>query len=88
MRLGLKDEEEGVGVMTMLEDYPIDFVVLHPRLGVELYEGSPDLAAFGRFVILHITRLSIAVISFRRMIIEGFPPLFQRLMHGCWVADF
>ncbi len=49
MRLGLKDEEEGVEVITMLDDYPLDFVVLHPRLGVELYEGSPDLAAFGRF---------------------------------------
>ena len=42
MRLGLRNPREGVEILRRLQDYPLDFIVIHPRLGVQQYEGSPD----------------------------------------------
>lgn len=45
MRLGWKDKAEGVEIIDILEKYPVDFIAIHPRLGVQEYEGVPDWKA-------------------------------------------
>lgn len=49
MRLGLHSADEGRGLLQRLNDYPLDFLVIHPRLGDDLYEGSPNWDAFEEF---------------------------------------
>ena len=49
MRLGLHSPDEGRELISRLNHYPIDFLVIHPRLGDELYEGSPHLDLFDEF---------------------------------------
>lgn len=46
MRLGWKDKAEGLEIIDILEKYPIDFIAIHPRLGVQEYEGMPDWETF------------------------------------------
>lgn len=46
MRLGLKSPEEGMEIIERMNKYPLDFLVIHPRLGIQQYEGIPDLATF------------------------------------------
>jgi tRNA-dihydrouridine synthase len=50
MRLGQESEEEGLAVMPIINEMPLLHVTLHPRLGRQQYKGSPDLAAFFRFI--------------------------------------
>jgi len=49
MRLGLHNIDEGRNLLTRLNDYPLDFLVIHPRLGDDLYEGIPDWDTFAEF---------------------------------------
>ena len=49
MRLGLHSADEGRQLLTRLNDYPLDFLVIHPRLGDDLYEGTPDRDTFEEF---------------------------------------
>lgn len=46
MRLGLRAPDEGLEIVERLNRYPLDFVAVHPRLGVQQYEGLPDLDSF------------------------------------------
>ncbi|MBO4232264.1 MAG: tRNA-dihydrouridine synthase family protein [Bacteroidales bacterium] len=54
MRLGMYSSDESVAILKILNDYPLDFVVIHPRLGVQQYEGTTDLEALARC--LSVTR--------------------------------
>ena len=49
MRLGLHSPEEGLRILERLESYPLDFIVVHPRLGEQMYEGTPDWDTFDEF---------------------------------------
>lgn len=49
MRLGLKQPAEGLEILQRIEDYPLEFVVVHPRLGVQMYDGVPNLDQFDLF---------------------------------------
>ena len=49
MRLGLHNTDEGRKLLTRLNDYPLDFLVIHPRLGDDLYEGVPHWEVFAEF---------------------------------------
>ena len=42
MRLGLNEPSEGLKILERLDNYPLDFIVIHPRLGTQMYEGVPD----------------------------------------------
>ena len=42
MRLGLHSPDEGLRILERLESYPLDYIVIHPRLGEQMYEGVPD----------------------------------------------
>jgi len=46
MRLGLHALEEGWVIIQKLTPYPIDFLCIHPRLGIQHYEDSVNLDAF------------------------------------------
>ena len=49
MRLGLHHPDEGRVLLQRLNAYPLDFLVIHPRLGDELYEGKPHWDIFEEF---------------------------------------
>lgn len=49
MRLGWADPEEYAALMPMINESPVEYVVMHPRLGVQNYKGEPDMEAFSRF---------------------------------------
>lgn len=49
MRLGLHTPEEGRELLQRLNGYPLDFLVIHPRLGDEQYTGTPHLELFEEF---------------------------------------
>jgi len=46
LRLGLDAPDEILRLMPVLNDYPLRAVILHPRVGAQMYEGSVDLDAF------------------------------------------
>lgn len=43
MRLGLHSPQESLEILDRLEAYPLEFIVIHPRLGEQMYTGTPDL---------------------------------------------
>ena len=49
MRLGLHTPDEGRELLQRLNGYPLDFLVIHPRLGDEQYTGTPHLELFEEF---------------------------------------
>jgi tRNA-dihydrouridine synthase len=49
MRLGMHSQKEGLEILQRLAPYPIDFLCIHPRLGVQQYEGNVDLDVFETF---------------------------------------
>jgi tRNA-dihydrouridine synthase len=49
MRLGLKNTEEGIRVIEVLNEYPLGNVIIHARTGVQMYTGNVDLDSFGVF---------------------------------------
>ena len=42
MRTGWSNPEEGIEIVERLNAYPLDFIAIHPRLGVQEYNGTPD----------------------------------------------
>lgn len=50
MRLGLKDKSEIFEILRRMERYDLDFIVIHPRLGTDLYEGVVDMDTFAECV--------------------------------------
>ena len=49
MRLGLHFPKEGLEILQKLNPYPVHFLCIHPRLGVQQYEGNVDLDMFEIF---------------------------------------
>lgn len=75
MRLGLHNIDEGRNLLTRLNDYPLDFLVIHPRLGDDLYEGVPDWDTFAEFC--HLTQHKI-VYSGDIFTVEDYNRLAER----------
>ena len=46
MRLGRYDHREIFTLMPVLNRYPLDEITIHPRTGVQMYEGTVDLDTF------------------------------------------
>jgi len=51
-RLGWEDKMDIWGVMQVFQDFPIHELIVHPRLGVQKYKGTPDWQSFGEVVLL------------------------------------
>ena len=75
MRLGLHSADEGRKLLAHLNDYPLDFLVIHPRLGDDLYEGVPDWNAFAE--LCQLTRHKI-VYSGDIFTVEDYQKLSKR----------
>ncbi len=46
LRLGRKSKEEIFKLLPVLDQYPLDEIILHPRTGIQMYEGTSDHDAF------------------------------------------
>jgi tRNA-dihydrouridine synthase len=46
-RLGLNHPDELAGLLPRLNDYPLKEIIIHTRLGKQLYKGSTDPESFG-----------------------------------------
>jgi tRNA-dihydrouridine synthase len=49
IRLGRQRKEEMEAIVPILNRYPLSRVMVHPRIGIQMYTGRPDLAGFERF---------------------------------------
>jgi tRNA-dihydrouridine synthase len=49
MRLGQIEATEGLSLLPILNETPLKHITLHPRLGIQQYNGETDLDAFERF---------------------------------------
>lgn len=45
-RLGRRQADEIRAVIPIYNRYPLESVIVHPRTGIQMYAGQPDLAAF------------------------------------------
>lgn len=52
MRLGRHREDEIFELLPILNQYPIKEIVIHPRTGVQMYEGRPQLDVFEKCLAL------------------------------------
>jgi tRNA-dihydrouridine synthase B len=50
MRLGMFKKEEGIEIIQMLNHYSLENIIIHPRLGIQQYEGNVDLDAFEEMI--------------------------------------
>jgi len=46
MRLGWKEKTDIFRLLPVLDQYPLSEVIIHPRTGIQRYEGTVDLQAF------------------------------------------
>lgn len=49
VRIGYDSTRDLPSLIDVLNSYPLQFVAVHPRLAVQLYEGAPDFSAFALF---------------------------------------
>ena len=45
-RLGRKNTDEIIKLMTIFNQYPLEEIIIHPRTGIQMYNGEPDLDTF------------------------------------------
>jgi len=46
LRLGRKSKDEIFTLLPVLDKYPLDEIIVHPRTGIQMYEGTSDHDAF------------------------------------------
>jgi len=46
MRLGLEDKTEILPILDVIKDFNIDEIIVHPRIGKQMYKGSADQDCF------------------------------------------
>ena len=46
LRSGFRESKELFPVLKVLRDFPLEEIILHPRLGIQKYKGSPDWDVF------------------------------------------
>ena len=46
LRLGRRSKDEIFKVLPVLDKYPLDEIILHPRTGIQMYEGTSDHGTF------------------------------------------
>lgn len=58
LRLGRRGAGEILALMPALNPYPLSRIILHARLGIQMYKGEVDLEGFGRAAALCAHRLA------------------------------
>lgn len=46
MRLGFKEKTESLYLLPLLDNYPLEEIIIHPRLGKQMYKGRTDPEGF------------------------------------------
>lgn len=46
MRLGYHEKSESIALLSRLNDFPLEEIIIHPRLGKQMYRGKTDLDGF------------------------------------------
>lgn len=46
MRLGFRDPAESLVILPRLNDYPLTEIIIHPRIGKQMYKGTTNLDGF------------------------------------------
>lgn len=79
MRCGLEDIEEMKAIFKVLEAHKLDSIILHPRLGKQLYKGNVHLDAFEEALSLTSHKLyyngDITTLEEYNTIVERFPTI-------------
>jgi tRNA-dihydrouridine synthase len=57
MRLGFREKRESIHLLPRLNAYPLDEIIIHPRLGKQLYKGRTDPDGFADCLALTRHRL-------------------------------
>ena len=85
MRLGRFHADEILSILPVLNSYPLSELIIHPRTGVQMYEGTPDLDQFEKCLFLSkhpvVYNGDIRSPSDFTMICERFP-LIAGIMMG------
>lgn len=79
MRLGLHSPDEGRELLRRLNDYPLDFLVIHPRLGDEQYTGHPHLDILEEFCSLSAHKIVYSGDLFTRADFEALSARFPNM---------
>jgi tRNA-dihydrouridine synthase len=45
-RLGLENKDELEGLMPLFNNYPLKEIIIHPRIGIQMYDGTVDIDKF------------------------------------------
>lgn len=81
LRLGKESKEEIDNIIPILNDLPLVKVIIHPRLGRQLYQGSVDLDSFSRclknLVIPPVYNGDINSVADFQNLKKMFPPVNQ-----------
>jgi len=51
VRLGYDNPDEIFKLVAVFNDYPLDFVCVHPRIGTQMYDGKIDYNAFDKIIL-------------------------------------
>jgi len=92
IRLGYKSISEIEKLIPVLNSFPLEYVVLHPRLGIQMYDGHVDLEAFGKYSgeFNHplIYNGDIDSIEFFRKVQKRFPEIDKWMLGRGLLANF
>ncbi|MEG2071364.1 MAG: tRNA-dihydrouridine synthase family protein [Bacteroidales bacterium] len=84
MRLGLHDFSEGIEMINRLNRYPLEFIVIHPRLGDWQYEGISNLEMFEQMSTISIHEImysgDINTLSDFKILQQRFPFVQQWML--------
>lgn len=83
MRLGRYHPDEIEALLPLLNRYPLDSIVIHPRTGTQMYTGRPDLDAFARCLALTSHRVIYNGDIVSRDVFEKLRDRFPRI--GSWM---
>lgn len=86
-RLGLKVKDDIFKLIPVLNRYPLDELIIHPRIGIQRYEGEVDLSAFGECLAASkhpiVYNGDIRSVADINRLIKRFPAV-NRWMIGRW----
>jgi tRNA-dihydrouridine synthase B len=81
LRLGRFDRNEIFALLPVFNRYPIEEVIIHPRTGVQMYDGVPDLDTFGKCLVATCHRVVYNGDIVNREDFEGLQARFPDIGH-------
>lgn len=80
MRCGFNDKAEGLEVVELLNDYDLEFVTIHPRVGKQQYKGAVDMEAFSEMLCVSrhpiVYNGDLASVEEVKNVVSRFPQLY------------